>query len=84
MEFPTNKPLSMVGPPWASPPRAYEAHLPRPGVDVPYDEEGPLKDQLGEPTKDGLVRIAHYQPEKTHAIGTKEGVVMDWIGVWKH
>jgi hypothetical protein len=86
VEFPTYKPPSTGGPPWALPPKIYTAHLPRPGQELPYDEEGNLlEDKLGEPTEDGLARIAHFQPKRTHQIGIgADGKVTDWVGVWKH
>lgn len=86
LEFPTYKPPSSGGPPWALPPRIYEAHLPRPGQELAYGEDGELlEDKLGEPCKNGIERIAHFQPAKTHPIGyNAEGKVTDWIGVWSH
>jgi hypothetical protein len=61
-------------------------HLPRPGVELFYDEKGDLDEtKLGEPTVDGLRRIAHFQPRKTHAIGyDADGNITDWVGVWAH
>lgn len=86
VEFPTYKPPSTSGPPWALPPKVYMAHLPRPGQEVPYAEDGELLDaKLGEPSKNGLVRVEHFQPTRTHQIGYNvEGKVTDWIGVWAH
>jgi hypothetical protein len=62
------------------------AHLPRPGQELPYAEDGELLDaKLAEPSKEGLVRVEHFQPERTHQIGySAEGKVTDWIGVWAH
>lgn len=84
LEFPTYKPASTGGPPWALPPKIYMAHLPRPGVEVSYGEDGELQeDRLPEPSKDALQRITHFQPERTHEIGyDAEGKVTDWISVW--
>ena len=86
LEFPTYKPPSTGGPPWALPPKIYMAHLPRPGQELPYGEDGSLlEEKLGEPSKDGLQRIEHFQPKRTHEIGYNEqGEVTDWIGVWAH
>ncbi|KUJ11960.1 S-adenosyl-L-methionine-dependent methyltransferase [Mollisia scopiformis] len=86
LEFPTYKPASTGGPPWALPPKVYLAHLPRPGEDLTYGEDGELlEEKLGPPSKSGLVRIAHFQPERTHEIGyNAEGKVTDWISVWAH
>jgi hypothetical protein len=86
VEFPTYKPPSTGGPPWALPPKIYMAHLQRPGEELPYAEDGELEEsKLGEPSKTGLQRIAHFQPKRTHEIGyNAEGKVTDWIGVWTH
>ncbi|KAE9377904.1 thiol methyltransferas-like protein [Stipitochalara longipes BDJ] len=86
VEFPTYKPPSTGGPPWALPPKIYLAHLSRPGEELPYGENGELLDsKLGEPRKIGLQRIAHFQPKRTHQIGyDAEGRVTDWVSVWRH
>ncbi|KAL2073648.1 hypothetical protein VTL71DRAFT_10974 [Oculimacula yallundae] len=86
VEFPTYKPPSTGGPPWALPPKVYLAHLMRPGEELPYAEDGELEEsKLGEPSKNGLVRVAHFQPERTHQIGyNAEGKVTDWVSVWMH
>lgn len=81
LEFPTYKPPSTGGPPWALPPVVYEEHLTQPGEDVPYDAEGNV--QVVEPKKENkhtLARIAHWQPERTHEVG--KGT--DWVSVWRH
>jgi SAM-dependent methyltransferase len=86
LEFPTYKPPSTGGPPWALPPQMYLAHLTRPGDILPYGEDGELlESKLKEPNKKGLQRIAHFQPQRTHEIGySQDGKVTDWIGVWRH
>lgn len=86
VEFPTYKPPSTGGPPWALPPKVYLAHLSRPGEELPYAADGELEEsKLGEPSKTGLVRIAHFQPTRTHQIGyDTEGKVTDWVSVWAH
>jgi methyl halide transferase len=86
LEFPTYKEPSSGGPPWALPPKIYAAHLPRPGKELPYAEDGELvESEIGEPSKNGLRRIAHFQPKRTHEIGySKDGKVTDWISVWAH
>ena len=86
LEFPTFKTPSAGGPPWALPPKIYEAHLPRPGEELSYGESGELlESKLGDPVSNGLQRIAHFQPKRTHEIGVNsEGKVTDWIGVWAH
>lgn len=86
LEFPTYKPASTGGPPWALPPKIYMAHLPRPGEELSYGEDGELlEEKIGEPSRNGLVRIAHWQPERTHEIGyDADGKVTDWISAWAH
>ena len=86
IEFPTYKPPSTGGPPWALPPKIYMAHLPRPGQELPYAEDGVLEEEkLGEPSESGLKRIEHFQPKRTHQIGyNAEGKVTDWISIWIH
>ena len=86
LEFPTYKEPSTGGPPWALPPKIYMAHLPRPGKELPYGEDGSLlEDKLDEPSKAGLARIEHFQPRRTHEIGyDAEGKVTDYISVWAH
>lgn len=85
-EFPTYKPHSTGGPPWALPPVVYEGHLQRPGEELPYDDEaGLLEKDLGPPSKSGLQRLVHFQPKRTHDIGYDEnGNMTDWISVWSH
>lgn len=84
LEFPTYKPPSTGGPPWALPPKIYMAHLPRPGENLPYAEDGELlESELGPPSKQGLQRLAHLKPKRTHQIGySDDGKVTDWISVW--
>jgi len=86
IEFPTYKPPETGGPPWALPPKIYLAHLSRPGQDLPYDEKGYLEeDKLGPVADNGLERIAHFKPERTHQIGLDaDGKVTDWVSVWRH
>jgi len=41
--------------------------------------------KLGESSGNGLKRIAHFQPKRTHEIGySQDGKVTDWISVWTH
>jgi hypothetical protein len=86
VEFPTYKPPSSGGPPWALPPKIYLAHLTRPGEELPYGEDGELlESRLGEPSKTGLQRLKHFQPKRTHQIGyNSEGKVTDWVSIWSH
>ncbi|KAI1495209.1 S-adenosyl-L-methionine-dependent methyltransferase [Biscogniauxia mediterranea] len=88
LEFPSEKSPSEPGPPWASPPRAYEAYLSAPGETVPTDEHGGVlmkeEEEVGPRQGNGLRRLLHMKPRRTHSIGTKDGTVQDWISVWSH
>ncbi|KAH8602156.1 S-adenosyl-L-methionine-dependent methyltransferase [Bisporella sp. PMI_857] len=86
LEFPTRKLPSTGGPPWALPPEVYMAHLPRPGKDLPYADDGEiLEAKIGEPSVNGLNRLEHFQPQRTHEIGySDDGKVTDWISIWAH
>ncbi|KAF2153897.1 S-adenosyl-L-methionine-dependent methyltransferase [Myriangium duriaei CBS 260.36] len=83
LEFPTYKDPKTGGPPWATPPKEYVAYLSRPGEKVKYGEDGHVVDideEKPSRSEKGLVRVAHFQPERTHEIG--KGT--DWLSVWKH
>ncbi|GAB7355604.1 hypothetical protein MBLNU459_g6332t1 [Dothideomycetes sp. NU459] len=82
LEFPTYKPVSAGGPPWAVRPAYYVAYLSKPGEEVQFDEAGAVvgvDEEEPERSDRGLVRVAHWQPERTHEIG--KGT--DWISVWR-
>ncbi|KAI0595870.1 S-adenosyl-L-methionine-dependent methyltransferase [Biscogniauxia sp. FL1348] len=88
LEFPSEKSPSELGPPWAAPPHAYEAYLSAPGEAVPTDEHGGVlqeKEKAG-PRQggNGLRRLLHMKPRRTHSSGTKDGIVQDYISVWSH
>ena len=81
VEFPTYKDPLSGGPPWALPSNVYLEHLSHPGEELAYDEGGHIRqDVLRRASPDGLERVAHWQPERTHEIG--KGT--DWISVWRH
>ena len=83
VEFPTYKPPKTGGPPWACTPLDYVAYLSRPGERVEYDDEGHVTgvdEESPERSPAGLVRMAHFRPERTHEIG--KGT--DWVSVWRH
>lgn len=84
LEFPTYKPVSAGGPPWAVRPAYYIAYLSKPGEEVQFTEDGEVVGGVDEENPErsgrGLVRAAHWQPERTHEIG--KGT--DWISIWKH
>lgn len=101
-EFPSTKPETLGGPPWALSAKVHMAHLRRPGenLEYAYDKNAVkdavateerwvlLEDKLKELEKgnqNGLVRVEHFRPERTHDIGYSEnGEVMDMISIWKH
>ncbi len=84
VEFPTYKAPSTGGPPFGLTPDVYVSHLSRPGEHVPYTPQGYPEESSsskeGIDGKSGLVRLDHWQPERTHAIG--KGT--DWVSVWTH
>ena len=84
LEFPTYKSPSTGGPPFGSPPEVYMEHLSHPGKDVPYEEGYVQTNAIKEATEDALVRIAHWQPKRTHEVGKDEnGSVRDFVAVWR-
>jgi hypothetical protein len=59
--------------------------LSRPGQELAYSEDDVLlEEKLGPEAKDGLQRVAHFHPKKTHNAGIADGSVTDYVGVWKH
>ncbi|KAL8950337.1 MAG: hypothetical protein Q9222_003623 [Ikaeria aurantiellina] len=81
VEFPTYKDPSIGGPPFGLTPDTYVAHLSQPGQEIPYDEAGHVKPGgFEQPAANGLERLDHWRPERTHEIG--KGT--DWMSVWKH
>lgn len=80
IEFPTYKPPSTGGPPFGSPPEAYMAHLSHPGEQI----DG-LDNTLDQSPEDALVRVAHWQPKRTHEVGKDDnGNVRDFVAIWRH
>ena len=80
IEFPTYKDPADGGPPFALPPEVYEAHLSRPGEELPYDEKGRVEtSKVRGVNEKGLEKFVHFQPERTFEIG--KGT--DWISVWR-
>jgi SAM-dependent methyltransferase len=78
LEFPTYKEPSTGGPPFALPPEVYEIALPYPGEEIEYDGDGYVVKAERQRSNSGLVRVAHWQPARTHEIG--KGT--DWVGLW--
>ncbi|KAJ6784571.1 hypothetical protein PWT90_06491 [Aphanocladium album] len=87
LESPRGKDPLAPGPPFASPSEAYAAHLSRPGETIRYGDDGLVvggADPSPEAAAAGLERVAHWQPERTHAVGRDEnGVVDDRISIWR-
>ncbi|KAK6076082.1 thiol methyltransferase [Seiridium cupressi] len=85
LEFPSAKPSSEPGPPWAAPQHAYVAYLGRPGHEPVTDlHGGVLEDKVEEPREGGLRRILHQEPQRTHPAGMSDGKMIDRISVWEH
>ncbi|KAE8133582.1 S-adenosyl-L-methionine-dependent methyltransferase [Aspergillus pseudotamarii] len=85
LESPRHKNPLAPGPPFASPSEAYMEHLSRPGEKISYNDKGLVNaDPLREPSKGGLERVAHWQPERTHTVGQGEnGVIHDRVSIWR-
>ncbi|KAI0474501.1 S-adenosyl-L-methionine-dependent methyltransferase [Xylaria cf. heliscus] len=85
LEFPSEKHPSESGPPWAAPPTEYLAYLSNPGSQPQTDEHGGvIAEKIGPLAPGGLKRLMHIKPKRTHASGTKDGRVQDYISVWAH
>ena len=82
LEFPTYKAPATGGPPWGVTPSTSICHLSRPGEKIKYNDEGYVDEHEEEfpETAQALVRVAHWQPKRTHEIG--KGT--DWVSIWRH
>ncbi|RMJ22062.1 Thiol methyltransferase [Aspergillus sp. HF37] len=85
LEFPRHKDPSLGGPPFFSASEAYLEHLSHPGEDIPYDDKGFVKsDRLRAPSDNGLERVLHWEPTRTHDVGKgKDGGIHDRVSVWR-
>ncbi|KAJ6135388.1 hypothetical protein N7512_000548 [Penicillium capsulatum] len=85
LEYPRHKDPKSPGPPYPSSSEAYMEHLSHPGEAIPYGDNGLVKqDPLRAPSKTGLERVAHWQPERTHVSGQGEnGVIHDRVSIWR-
>ena len=85
LEYPRHKDPKAPGPPYPSSSEAYMEHLSHPGEDIPYGDNGLVKqDPLRAPSKAGLERVAHWQPDRTHQGGQGEnGVIYDRVSIWR-
>ncbi|KAL8628617.1 hypothetical protein Q9189_005663 [Teloschistes chrysophthalmus] len=81
LEFPSYKDPLIGGPPFGLTPSTYVEHLGHPGVELPYDSKGHVKEgSRDQVDPDGLQRLDHWQPQRTHEVG--QGT--DWVSVWSH
>ncbi|KAJ5391361.1 hypothetical protein N7509_006851 [Penicillium cosmopolitanum] len=84
LEFPRHKDPKAPGPPFPSSSEAYMEHLSHPGEDIPYNDQGLIKqDPLRAPSKAGLERVAYWQPERTHEMGQENGKIEDRVSIWR-
>jgi len=84
LEFPTHKPAASGGPPFALPSIVHQELFKRPGEDMSYDEgQKPLPSDREEAEKT-LVRVAQWQPARTHQVGIVKGEITDRVSLWKH
>lgn len=84
LEFPTHKPPKSGGPPYSLPPTVHEELLKRPGEDISYDENQKVVSTDRAESDKALVRVAHWQPARTHTVGIIDGQVKDRVSVWRH
>ncbi|KAJ4372910.1 hypothetical protein N0V83_003201 [Neocucurbitaria cava] len=84
LEFPTHKPASSGGPPWSLPPIVHAELLKQPGQDISYGDKGVVTETSRPEAKDGLARVAHYTPQRTHTVGVVNGIVRDCVSIWRH
>ncbi|KAF2475570.1 S-adenosyl-L-methionine-dependent methyltransferase [Lindgomyces ingoldianus] len=84
LEFPTHKPPTSGGPPWAVTSGVYVELFKRPGEEINYDDAGKLVPQDKEESDTALVRAGYWKPARTHQVGIVNGEVKDCVSVWKH
>ncbi|KAF2762413.1 thiol methyltransferase [Pseudovirgaria hyperparasitica] len=81
LEFPSYKEPSTGGPPFAVREEVYIEHLKRPGVRIPYNEDGfIIQEPSAKPNEHALKKLLRWKPDRTHKIG--EGT--DWMSIWSH
>lgn len=69
VEFPSAKDPLIGGPPYALPPPVYTEHLAHPGMELPYDDKGHIREAVSGPSSaDALTRLAHWQPIRTRKL----------------
>lgn len=79
LEWPLGKDPKAGGPPFALTSELYVELLKSPGDDVQYDESGRAIKTDKEIGSEGLVRVKHYKPERTHQVGQTS----DYISIWE-
>lgn len=81
LEFPLAKPPKSGGPPFGLSSQLYIELFKQPGAEVTYAEDGYVDvDDDRRVGSEGLIRLAHWQPERTHSIG--KGI--DMVSMWQH
>jgi SAM-dependent methyltransferase len=81
LEFPLAKSPALGGPPHGLSSDLYVQLFKRPGDDVKYGDDGYVVSEDRElDSQSGLVRAAHWQPERTHQAGKDT----DKVSIWKH
>jgi hypothetical protein len=59
-------------------------HLSHPFEEISYKEGIVKHEPLRGPSKDGLERVAYWQPERTHELGQGDnGVIHDRVSIWR-
>jgi SAM-dependent methyltransferase len=82
LEFPLSKSPSAGGPPHGLSSDLYVQLFKRPGDDVKYGDDGYVVSEERElDNQSGLVRVAHWQPERSHNLSGKG---TDKVSIWKH
>jgi SAM-dependent methyltransferase len=81
LEFPLAKSPLAGGPPHGLSSDLYVQLFKRPGDDVKYGDDGyAISEDRELDSEGGLVRVAHWKPERSHLVG--KGT--DMISIWKH
>ena len=84
LEFPTHKPPTSGGPPFALPSVVHQELFKQPGEDISYDEGQKALPSDRKEVEKTLERVAHWQPARTHAVGIVKGEITDRVSLWKH
>ncbi|KXT01097.1 hypothetical protein AC579_6762 [Pseudocercospora musae] len=79
LQWPLGKDPKEGGPPHALTNELYVELFKSPGEDVEYGEDGRAIETDREVGPEGLVRVKHYRPERTHPAGETS----DYVSIWK-